>query len=231
MIFWRNYYPKNLRQQINTMRFHDITVPLSRKIPIYPGDPPFEIRQWKSLAKGDSANVSYLQLGAHTGTHVDAPAHFIHGAAGVDSMSLDSLIGPAQVIEVPDANEIIDAKCVNENIKDGIERVLFKTRNSSFWSEKESEFQTSFTFLDVEAAKRLGGLGIKLVGIDYLSIEKFKSANHETHLSLLSNNIVILEGLNLANVKPGLYELICLPLKIASGDGDGAPARAVLREI
>ena len=213
------------------MRFHDITVPLSRKIPIYPGDPPFEIRQWKSLAKGDSANVSYLQLGAHTGTHVDAPAHFIHGAAGVDSMSLDSLIGPAQVIEVPDANEIIDAKCVNENIKDGIERVLFKTRNSRFWSEKESEFQTSFTFLDVEAAKRLGGLGIKLVGIDYLSIEKFKSANHETHLSLLSNNIVILEGLNLANVKPGLYELICLPLKIASGDGDGAPARAVLREI
>jgi len=212
------------------MRFHDITVPLSTKVPIYPGDPRLEIQQWKSLDKGDSANVSYLHLGAHTGTHVDAPAHFIHGAARVDSMSLDKLVGPAEVVGVPEVNEIIDAQFVTENIKRGVERVLFKTRNSRFWSEKESEFQTSFTYLNVEAAKELVALGIKLVGIDYLSIEKFKSAGHETHLSLLANNIVILEGLNLATVKPGSYELICLPLRIASGDGDGAPARAVLRE-
>jgi arylformamidase len=213
------------------MRFHDISVPLSPNVPIYPGDPELEIHPWKSLVKGDSANLTYLRLGAHTGTHVDAPAHFIRGAARVESMSLENLIGPAQVVEVPDEQEMIEAPFVEEFIKSGIERVLFKTRNSRFWTEKKSEFQTHFTYLDVDAANYLVHLGIKLVGIDYLSIEKFKSADHETHLALLSNNVVILEGLNLANVNPGTYELICLPLKIASGDGDGAPARAVLREM
>lgn len=213
------------------MRFHDITVPLSDKTPIYPGDPVLEIHPWKRLVDGDSANVTYLRLGAHTGTHVDAPAHFIRDAARVESLSLEALIGPARVVEVPLSYEVINREFVAENVKQGVERILFKTRNSKFWGEKQSEFQTAFTHLDVSAADYLVALGIKLVGIDYLSIEDFQSDNHKTHLSLLSNNIVILEGLNLTNVAPGSYELICLPLRISGGDGDGAPARAVLREL
>ena len=212
------------------MRFHDITVPLSAKTPIYPGDPQLDIEPWKRLANGDTANVTFLRLGAHTGTHVDAPAHFIRDAARVDSLPLEYLIGPAVVVEVPDEVESIDVDFVAQNVKQGTERVLFKTRNSLFWDEHGSEFQTNFTYLDLASADYLAELGIKLVGIDYLSIEKFKSQNHETHLSLLSTGIVILEGLNLTNVAPGTYELICLPMKIAGGDGDGAPARAVLRE-
>ena len=213
------------------MPFHDISVPLSDKTPIYPGDPGLEIQQWKTLTKGDTASVTYLHLGAHTGTHVDAPAHFIRDAARVDAMSLEKLIGVTQVVEVPAAHEIIDEQFVRENVSQGTERVLFKTRNSRFWDEKESEFQTNFTHLNVGAANYLIDLGIKLVGIDYLSIEQFRSPTHETHLAFLSNNVVILEGVNLADVKPGTYELICLPLRIAGGDGDGAPARAVLREL
>lgn len=213
------------------MRFHDITVPLSETTPIYPGDPELEIHPWKRLVDGDSANVTYLRLGAHTGTHVDAPAHFIRDAARVESLSLEALIGPAEVVEVPLSYEVINREFVAENVKQGVKRILFKTRNSKFWSEKQSEFQTAFTHLDVSAADYLVALGIKLVGIDYLSIENFKSDNHKTHLSFLSNNIVILEGLNLTNVAPGSYELICLPLRISGGDGDGAPARAVLREL
>lgn len=212
------------------MRFHDITVPLSDKIPIYPGDPALAIEPWKRLADGDSANVTYLRLGAHTGTHIDAPAHFIRDGARVDLVPLNSLIGPAQVIEVPDSCNSITAELVAKKIGHGTERVLFKTRNSRLWRDQVSDFQKDFTYLDLEAANHLVKTGIKLVGIDYLSIEIYKSQNHETHLSLLSKGVVILEGLNLADITPGIYELICLPLKIAGGDGDGAPARAVLRE-
>jgi arylformamidase len=212
------------------MRFHDITVPLSSKIPIYPGDPKLEIESWKSLANGDTANLTFLRLGAHTGTHVDAPSHFIKDAARVDSLSLEYLIGPAEVIHVPDDFYAVGAEFIEKNVKPGTERVLFKTRNSQFWRDELADFQTNFTYLELQGAHRLVEIGIKLVGIDYLSIEKFKSSNHATHLSLLSQGIVILEGLNLTNIAPGSYELICLPLKIASGDGDGAPARVVLRE-
>jgi arylformamidase len=212
------------------MQFHDITVSLSENTPIYPGDPKLDIESWKSLANGDSANVTYLRLGAHTGTHVDAPAHFISDAAKVDSIPLDSLIGPAAVVEVPDSYQTIDEEFVGKNVLRGTERVLFKTRNSKLWSEKASEFQTDFTHLSVQAANYLVQLGIKLVGIDYLSIEKFRSVDHETHLSLLSKGIVILEGLNLTSISPGTYELICLPLKVSGALGDGAPARAVLGE-
>jgi arylformamidase len=208
------------------MAIFDITVPVHMGMPIYDGDPALEIKAWKSLAKGDSANVSLLHLGAHTGTHVDAPAHFIKDAQKIDSLSLEKLIGPARVIRVPDHVDAIDLVFISSCNLIGAERILFHTRNSSFW---DGPFRTDFTHLLPEAARKLIDLGIKLVGNDYLSIEKFHSGHHRTHLTLLSNNVVIVEGLNLQDVPAGDYELICLPLKIADGAGDGAPARAVLR--
>ncbi len=213
------------------MRFYDITVPLSSKTPTYPGDPGIEIHQWASLEKGDGANVSLLNFGAHSGTHVDAPAHFISGAAKVDSLWLDSLIGEALVVELPADRNQIDDEFIAANVPDDAERVLFKTRNSGFWGQEEKTFHADYVYLEPEAAHRLVEIGIKLVGIDYLSIEQFRTENHPTHLALLSEGIVILEGLDLSEVRPGHYELICLPLKIAEGTGDGAPARAVLREL
>ena len=208
------------------MPIYDITVPIRSGMPVYEGDPGIEIQPWSALAKGDSANVSFLHFGAHTGTHVDAPAHFIDGARKIDTLSLEALIGPARVIRVPDEVTEIDPDFLAAADLDQVERILFHTRNSSFWKEG---FRNDYTHLLPEAAQILIDRGVKLVGTDYLSIEKFHSGHHRTHLALLSNNVVIVEGLNLSEIGPGDYELICLPLKIADGAGDGAPARAVLR--
>jgi arylformamidase len=213
------------------MPIYDVTVPLYTELPTWPGDPGVEIRDWCSLADGDGANVSLLHFGAHTATHVDAPAHFIEDAAKVEAMPLDVLIGEAEVIEVPQDVLAIDEQFVAAKCAPGAERVLFKTRNSAFWSESNPTFHTDFTYLDLNAATRLVQQGLRLVGIDYLSIEKFGQENHETHLALLSKGVVILEGLNLSDVPAGKYELICLPLRLRSNLGDGAPARAVLRTI
>lgn len=212
------------------MRLLDISVPLSGNTPTYPGDPSIEIASWKSLADGDVANVSLLHFGAHSATHVDAPAHFIEGARGADELPLEILIGEVQVVEVPNDRLLIDSDFVREVLQPNTTRVLFKTRNSSFWSNSGNEFRSDFTYLELEGAKRLVESGIKLVGIDYLSIEQFQTTNHETHHCLLKNRIVILEGINLSAVDAGKYELICLPLKISAGSRDGAPARAVLRQ-
>jgi len=213
------------------MRIYDVSVPLSGRTPIYPGDPGLEIQSWKSLAKGDSANVSFLHFGAHTATHVDAPAHFIEGGKKVSDLQLEVLIGPARVIEAPPELIELDEAFVKTQYLDNVTRVLFKTRNSDFWLESQEAFRKDFTCLTHDAALFLLSKGIRLVGIDYLSVEKFKSAKHETHLSLLENGVVILEGLNLSEVPAGNYELICLPLLIAEGTGDGAPARTVLRTL
>jgi arylformamidase len=210
------------------MPIYDITVPIRSGMPVYEGDPGIEIKAWTALAKGDSSNVSFLHFGAHTGTHVDAPAHFIEGARRIDALSLETLIGPARVIRVPDEVMEIDSDFLSSCDLDQVERVLFHTRNSTFWSEG---FRKDFTHLAPEAAEFLVGRGVKLVGTDYLSIEKFHSGHHRTHLALLSQNVIIVEGLNLTGVEAGDYELICLPLKIADGAGDGSPARAVLRTL
>jgi len=210
------------------MRLYDVTVPVRSGMAIYEGDPGVDIQPWSALAKGDSANVSFLHFGAHTGTHVDAPAHFIEGARKIDALSFETLIGPARVVRVPDDVDEIDTEFLAGCDLQRVERVLFHTRNSNFWNEG---FRKDFTHLLPEAAQRLVEMGIKLVGTDYLSIEKFHSGHHRTHLTLLSNNVVIVEGLNLYEVPAGDYELICLPLKIADGAGDGAPARVVLRTL
>ena len=211
------------------MPIFDVTVPVSNELPTWPSDPAVEITDWRSLSAGDGANVSMLNFGAHTGTHVDAPAHFIEGAPKVESLPLDALIGEATVIEVPQDMHAIDEEFIQEHYVTGTQRVIFKTRNSAFWNEAEPQFHTDFTYLDLPAARWLVAQGIKLVGIDYLSIEKYASEKHETHVALLSRGVVILEGLNLTGIVAGSYELICLPLRLRSNKGDGAPARAVLR--
>ena len=211
------------------MKIYDITVPIRHGMPIYEGDPGVQIEPWSAFAKGDSANVSMLNLGAHTGTHVDAPAHFIEGANTIDKLPLETLIGQARVIRVPDEIIEIDPNFLAGCDLDGVERVIFHTRNSTFWNGEG--FRKDFTHLSPEAAESLVDGGIKLVGTDYLSIEKFHSGHHRTHLTLLRNSVVIVEGLNLSDIQPGDYELICLPLKIAEGAGDGAPARVVLRSF
>jgi arylformamidase len=211
------------------MPIYDVTVPISNELPTWPGDPGVELSDWRCLANGDAANVSMLNLGAHTGTHVDAPAHFIEGAAKIESLPLEVLIGEAQVVEVPDDFRAIDEQFVLAHHLPGTPRMIFKTRNSAFWNDDNPQFHTDFTYLDLKAAEKLVERGIKLVGIDYLSIEKFNSPKHETHLALLSHGVVILEGLNLSAISAGKYELICLPLRLKSNLGDGAPARVVLR--
>ena len=210
------------------MKIYDVTVPLSENTPVYEGDPNVEIATANSMANGDAANVSRLCFGAHTATHVDAPAHFIEGAKRVHELALEKLIGKCRVIEIDKSMLAIEAKHI-ENLE-GVERVLFKTRNSNFWTDLSQGFRKDFTYIEPEAAKKLVGLGVKLVGIDYLSVEKFGAETFDTHITLLEKEVVIIEGLDLRAVSAGDYELICLPLKIIGGTGDGAPARAILRQ-
>jgi arylformamidase len=214
------------------MPIFDISVGISAsETPVYPGDPGIEIAQHAALARGDAANVTLLRFGAHTATHVDAPAHFIEGARKVAELSLDALVGRARVVRVQEDVRVIDAGDVERLVPPGTERVLFKTRSSAFWSEHRNKFQADFTYISGAGARVLVERGVRLVGIDYLSVEKFKSDNFETHLTLLARGVVIIEGLDLSAVKEGDYELICLPLKIEGGTGDGAPARAILRTL
>jgi arylformamidase len=211
------------------MKIYDVTVPISESVPIYAGDPTVSFDVCKSIAEGDAANVSQICFGVHTGTHVDAPNHFIEGTRRVHELELDKLVGPCRVIAI-DPN---DDAVLPEHLGDisRIERVLFKTRNSAFWNEPERGFRTDFTYISPEAAQMLADRGIKLAGIDYLSVEKFGSDDFATHITLLENEIVILEGVDLREVPAGDYELICLPLKYIGASGDGAPARTVLREL
>ena len=213
------------------MRIYDVSVPVSARTPTYPGDPGIEIGQWSAIAEGAAANVSLLHFGAHTATHVDAPAHFIEGAGRVAEMPLDALIGPARVVSIPDEVDVIEREHLSPEDLRGAERLLFKTRNSAFWADTSAGFRQDFTYLSGDAARALVEAGVRLVGIDYLSVEQFKSERHETHLALLSKGVVIIEGLDLREVAAGQYELICLPLKITGGTGDGAPARTVLRTL
>lgn len=210
------------------MKIYDVTVPLSEQTPVYEGDPNVQIEASHQMAKGDAANVSRLCFGAHTATHVDAPNHFIEGARRVDELEFDKLLGKCRVVEVEENVMAIEAAHVAHLV--GVERVLFKTRNSDFWNDLGQGFRKDFTYIAPDAAKALVDLGVKLVGIDYLSVEKFGVETFDTHITLLEKEVVIIEGLDLREVPAGDYELICLPLKMVGGTGDGAPARAILRQ-
>jgi arylformamidase len=205
---------------------YDVTFPISDSVPIYEGDPKAVIDTFLAMADGGPANVSKLCFGAHTGTHVDAPNHFIEGSRRIEDLELEKLIGACSVVEIPEDVLAIEPEHLAEI--GAAERILFKTRNSAFWNTPEDGFRTDFTYISPDAAIALSKNGVKLVGIDYLSVEKFGSEDFATHLALLKKEIVILEGLDLRKVPAGDYELICLPLKYIGGKGDGAPARTIL---
>jgi arylformamidase len=209
------------------MKIYDITVPISNDLPVYPGDPEIHIERIFSLEKGDIARVSHLSFSTHIGTHIDPPYHFMKDGIPLDQAPIEVFIGPARVIDVGEVSSIDAALLSTFDLK-GVSRVIFKTRNSRFWRETK-EFQKDFVYLETDAAEALVANGVKLVGIDYLSIEKFGFDKPTTHWTLLGNNVFIVEGLDLNEVAPGDYELICLPLKIK--DGDGGPARVVLRDL
>jgi arylformamidase len=204
----------------------DISVTLKSGMVHWPDNPPVKIERMLDMEKGAVCNVSTLSLGAHTGTHMDAPLHFIRDGVGLDVMPLDATIGPARVIEIRAEESITPAELKPYRIRRG-ERILFKTRNSArVW--KTDEFDENFVYISKEAAQNLAELGVRTVGVDYLSVGGFRRDGVETHRALLGAGIWIIEGLNLSEVKPGKYELLCLPLKVLGGDG--APARAILKK-
>jgi arylformamidase len=211
------------------MKIYDVTVPISEKTPVYEGDPNVDIDLKLSMEKGDKANVSQICMGVHTGTHVDAPNHFIEGTKKIIDLDLHTLIGKCRVVELE--AEVMAIEPQHVEALEGVERVLFKTRNSDFWSDLEQGFRKDFTYITPKAARVLVEKKVKLVGIDYLSVEAFDAESPETHIILLEKEVIILEGLDLREVSGGDYELLCLPLKIAGGAGDGSPSRTVLREI
>jgi arylformamidase len=212
------------------MKIYDVSVPISVDTPVYEGDPKVAIETAHAISKGDAANVSKLCFGTHTATHVDAPNHFIENTKRVHELDLDKLIGKCRVVEIDKKAMAISAEHIKNLELSGVERILFKTRNSEFWNKPEKGFRKDFTYIEPEAAKELVDLNIKLVGIDYLSIEEFGAESFDTHITLLEREVVIIEGLDLRGVAAGDYELICLPLKIVSEKGDGAPARTILRQ-
>jgi glucose 1-dehydrogenase len=213
-----------LNDGIDGKSWVDVTVPIRHEMVHYPGDPGVELQVTKHLDWGDPATVSHLSLGVHTGTHVDAPVHFIGGAAGVDEFSIESMIGPARIIEILD-KEICTAKdLATFDIAAG-ERVLLRTSNSNRSWDVEP-FVENYAHIDVSAAKFLAERRIRMLGIDYLSIGR-GDEGPEVHRILLAAGVVIVEGLNLSSTSAGRYDVICLPLKILGGDG--APARVALR--
>jgi arylformamidase len=202
----------------------DVSVPLVAGMPAYPGNPEFELQPVKRIAGGDSSNVSRLVMGTHTGTHVDAPKHFFDDGGGVDSLPLDLLLGRARVVEIPKRGGIGSEELAAAGLREDL-RVLLKTPNSALWNDPG--FHPEYTHLTEEGAQYLVGQGVKVIGVDYLSVEQFKKAGAPAHRALLSNGVLIIEGLNLSEAEPGMYEMYCLPLRV--GGGDGAPARVILK--
>jgi arylformamidase len=208
------------------MKIHDISLTISADMPVWPGDPPVQLTQVEFMDRGDNANVTRLSMSAHTGTHVDAPHHFLNDGRTVENLPLDVLIGPCFVEQLPDPVEAITAEVLErQSLGEGTTRVLFGTGNSHYWTAGQRDFQRDFVAVTEGGAKWLVDHGIRLVGVDYLSVAPFGDST-PTHRVLLEAGVVILEGLNLAQVPRGFYELYCLPLKLAGCDG--APARAIL---
>lgn len=205
----------------------DVSVGLHDGMVHWPDNPPVQISFALSMDRGDVCNVSKLSMGAHTGTHMDAPLHFIKDGKSIDMMPLTATLGRARVIEITDTESIKPAELEQHNIQLG-ERILFKTINSThYWGS--NDFVKDFVYISKEAAQYLAKIQVQTVGVDYLSVGGFYKDGPETHQALLGASIWIIEGLNLSQVTPGSYELICLPLKIVGHEG--APARAILRKV
>ncbi len=203
-------------------KLYDVTVAIRPNMPIWPGDPGFERSIVHAIAEGASSDVSMLRMGSHTGTHVDAPAHFLPGGATVDRLALDVLVGPAIVFELAIENEITQTDIEALDFE-GCERALFKTRNSRLW--ESDEFSADFVYFTPDAVRLLVEKGVRLVGIDYLSVAEYKHGT-EVHRILLQHGVVIVEGLDLSKIEAGAYQVMCLPLKVLGAEG--APARVLL---
>lgn len=208
------------------MHLYDITVPISPRLPVYPGDPAVTLTPVAQLQWGDAANVSQITLSSHTGTHLDAPRHFFVTGATIDAIPLQALLGPARVCAFPHATSHLTADDFRAYDLTGITRLLVKTPNSALWTHPH--FQDDYIALTESAAQFLIEQGIRLVGIDYLSIDAFARQDYPVHRALLAAEVLIMEGLDLRLVPAGDYELLALPLLLQ--EGDGAPVRAVLRQ-
>lgn len=208
------------------MALIDVTVTITSGMVTWPGDPAVVVERVQKMEEGAHNNISHLSLSAHTGTHLDAPYHFIQDGKGIDQLDPRLLIGPVLVKQVDDSVKRIDSKVLEAlALPKGTKRLLLKTSNSKIWDSTDQEFHYDYVAINEDGANYLVSQGIKLIGIDYLSISPYKDSV-APHRALLSHKVVIVEGLNLAKVPPGNYQLYCLPLKIK--DADGAPARVFL---
>jgi arylformamidase len=205
----------------------DISVAVRNGMVHWPGDPDFHIERATDQEKGDVATVSRMSLGVHTGTHMDAPLHFIRHARSIDTIPLDTTVGPARVISIGDRKSITRGELAGHAILAG-ERILFKTENSDHAWDSD-RFDEDFVYISQDGARYLAECGVRMVGVDYLSVGGFREDGRETHEALLGAGIWIIEGLNLKGVEPGSYDLVCLPLRLIGAEG--SPARAILRRI
>lgn len=211
-------------------RFIDVSIGIHPGMITWPSDPGVSWERVSDIGKGKAANVSALQLGSHTGTHIDPPLHFIAGGCSIDEIAPERLVGPAVVVDFTHIPMDIGAADLEAlKLPAGTERILFKTRNSQIWRQPQPEFTEDYVALAADGADWCVEHGIRLVGIDFLSIERRGTPGHPTHVKLLGAEVVIIEGLNLGDVDPGEYELMCLPLKLLGGDG--GPSRALLRRL
>ncbi len=207
-------------------RFYDISMTIENGMLSWPSDGPVSIEKIRSMDNGERLNLSRLDMSAHTGTHVDAPVHFIQEGSGIDSVPLDILIGPAAVVHLPGVREIGDGELKAAGIPPDTKRLLLKTENGKLLGQKQ--FQKDYSFFTLEGAQYIIDSGVRLVAIDYLSIAAYGSGE-AVHQALLGEGIVIIEGVDLREISAGPYNMIALPLKI--GGCDGAPARVVLEKM
>lgn len=204
-------------------RIHDVTVPLVPGLPVFPGDPPLAIEAVQRAGEAPYG-LARLNLTTHSGTHVDAPAHFVAGGTTVDALPLEILLGKTRVVEILGRERVERADLEALDLRDDL-RVLLKTRMSG--QLLKAGYQEDHVYLTGDAAHYLAQAGLKLVGFDYLSIDRFGDSSYPAHHALLGAGVVVVEGLDLSEVEPGEYDMTCLPLRV--GGGDGAPARVVLR--
>lgn len=206
---------------------YDVSVAITTTMPVWPSDPSVKLTPEAHISrdKSHTVRVTKIEMGSHTGTHIDAPWHMVEDGRRLNQIPIEILVGLATVFEIPNVPSIGRADLERLSFA-GVQRVLFKTENSGHWND--GKFYEQFVYLDPEAAEFLVEQGIKLVGIDYLSIDKFKSEQHPSHFVLLTRNVVIVEGLNLSQISPGKYQMMALPLNLQ--DVDGAPTRVILSD-
>lgn len=214
------------------MKIFDISIPITNGMTTWPGDPSVKLSQISEIKQGDESNISYIEMCVHSGTHIDAPRHFIDGGKTTEAILMDKLIGKVLVVDIHADVDVITAEVLSSHPKnDAIrksKKILFHTRNSSYWSSSSDKFYTNFVGIDASGAQYLTELSMDLIGVDYLSVAPYTDTL-EPHQIFLSNEVVLLEGINLTNIEEGFYHLTCLPLNIPWCDG--APARAILMPL